>query len=192
MLFNTIDYVIFLPIVIFTYFLLPHRFRWILLLAASYFFYMSWKVEYIFLIIASTLVDYVSGIMMEKRSSRRARLPFLLLSLATNLGLLFSFKYLNFATENLNLIFHKIGFTNEIPVVQLLLPVGISFYTFQTLSYSIDVYFGKQKAERHLGYFALYVSFFPQLVAGPIERFSRLTPQLKARHAFSYDNLVNG
>jgi alginate O-acetyltransferase complex protein AlgI len=192
MLFNTIDFVIFLPIVIIFYFLLPHRFRWILLLAASYFFYMSWKVEYIFLIIASTLVDYVSGIMMEKRTSRRSRLPFLILSLITNLGLLFSFKYFNFATENLNLIFQNIGFAREIPAVQLLLPVGISFYTFQTLSYSIDVYFGRQKAERHLGYFALYVSFFPQLVAGPIERFSRLAPQLKAKHAFSYDNLVNG
>ena len=192
MLFNTIDFVIFLPIVIIIYFLLPHRFRWVLLLAASYFFYMSWKVEYIFLIIASTLVDYVSGIMMEKMSSRRSRLPFLILSLVTNLGLLFSFKYLNFATENMNLIFHKLGFAREISVVQLLLPVGISFYTFQTLSYSIDVYLGKQKAERHLGYFALYVSFFPQLVAGPIERFSRLTPQLRAKHTFSYENLVNG
>jgi D-alanyl-lipoteichoic acid acyltransferase DltB (MBOAT superfamily) len=129
---------------------------------------------------------------MERIASRRKRLPLLLLSLFTNLGLLFSFKYYNFATENLNALFRDFAIPMDIPVMNLLLPVGISFYTFQTLSYSIDVYYGRQKAERHLGYFALYVAFFPQLVAGPIERFSRLSPQLKARHQFSYQNLANG
>ena len=192
MLFNTIEFVLFLPIVIITYFLLPHKIRWILLLAASYFFYMSWKVEYIFLIVISTLIDYFSGIFMEKFPDKKSRLPFLILSLCANLGLLFFFKYFNFASENLNLLFDKIGVTKDIPLMNFLLPVGISFYTFQTLSYSIDVYYGRIKAERHLGYFALYVSFFPQLVAGPIERFSRLAPQFKARHQFSYENLANG
>jgi D-alanyl-lipoteichoic acid acyltransferase DltB (MBOAT superfamily) len=192
MLFNTIEFVLFLPIVIITYFLIPHKFRWILLLAASYFFYMSWKVEYVFLIVTSTLIDYISGILMEKIPTMKSRLPFLILSLCTNLGLLFFYKYFNFASENLNLIFDKIGVGRDIPLMNFLLPVGISFYTFQTLSYSIDVFFGRQKAEKHLGYFALYVSFFPQLVAGPIERFSRLAPQLKAKHEFSYDNLVKG
>lgn len=192
MLFNTLQFVVFLPVVIILYFLLPHKFRWVLLLAASYFFYMCWKVEYIFLILFSTLIDYFSGIAMEKFSSRRGRLPFLILSLCTNLGLLFFFKYYNFASTNLNLLFGNMGSSLHLPLMHMLLPVGISFYTFQTLSYSLDVYYGRQKAERHLGYFALYVSFFPQLVAGPIERFSRLTPQLKAKHAFSYDNLVNG
>ncbi|PID95182.1 MAG: membrane-bound O-acyltransferase family protein [Bacteroidetes bacterium] len=192
MLFNTIEFVIFLPVVIIAYFLIPHKFRWILLLAASYFFYMSWKVEYIFLIITSTLIDYFSGIFMERQKERRARLPWLILSLCSNLGLLFFFKYFNFAASNLNLLFAKMGMDTSLPLMKFLLPVGISFYTFQTLSYSIDVYFGRQKAERHLGYFALYVSFFPQLVAGPIERFSRLTPQLKKKHDFSYQNLIYG
>jgi len=192
MLFNTIDFAIFLPVVVLFYYLIPHKYRWVLLLAASYYFYMSWKVEYIFLIVASTLVDYISGIRMGKLAERRSRLPWLILSLCTNLGLLFSFKYFNFASENLNLLFQKIGLSGEIPMMDLLLPVGISFYTFQTLSYSIDVYFGRQKAEKHLGYFALYVSFFPQLVAGPIERFSRLAPQLKLRQSLSRDNVVNG
>jgi D-alanyl-lipoteichoic acid acyltransferase DltB (MBOAT superfamily) len=191
-LFNTIEFAIFLPVVIIAYFMLPHKFRWILLLAASYYFYMSWKVEYIFLIVISTVIDYTAGLAMERFSTKRKRLPFLVLSLVTNLGLLFYFKYYNFATQNLNELFRQFALPADIPVMTLLLPVGISFYTFQTLSYSIDVYYGRQKAERHLGYFALYVSFFPQLVAGPIERFSRLSPQLKARHAFSYDNLVNG
>ena len=192
MLFNTIDFLIFLPIVIIIYFLIPHKFRWILLLAASYYFYMSWKVEYIFLIIISTLIDYFSGLMMGKLPDKKSKLPFLILSLCTNLGLLFSFKYFNFASENLNLLFQNFGFSQEIPMMKFLLPVGISFYTFQTLSYSIDVFLGHQKPEKHLGYFALYVSFFPQLVAGPIERYSRLSPQLKAKHSFSYENLANG
>ena len=192
MLFNTIDFAIFLPIVVISYYLIPHKYRWVLLLAASYYFYMSWKVEYVLLIIASTLVDYFGGIKMGKLADRRSRLPWLILSLCVNLGLLFFFKYFNFATENLNLLFQKVGLSREIPMMKLLLPVGISFYTFQTLSYSIDVYFGRQKAEKHLGYFALYVSFFPQLVAGPIERYSRLAPQLRKRQILSYDNLANG
>jgi len=192
MLFNTIEYVLFLPIVIITYFLLPHKVRWILLLVASYLFYMSWKVEYVFLIIISTLIDYFSGILMEKQPDKKSKLPFLIISFCANLGILFFFKYYNFASENLNLLFDKLEINKNVPVMNFLLPVGISFYTFQTLSYSIDVFNGRQKAERHLGYFALYVSFFPQLVAGPIERFSRLTPQLKAKHEFLYKNLVNG
>jgi len=192
MLFNTIDFAIFLPIVVLIYYLIPQKQRWMLLLAASYYFYMSWKVEYILLIFASTLVDYFSGIRMAGLPDRRSRLPWLILSLCVNLGLLFFFKYFSFATENLNLVFQKVGLAREIPMMQLLLPVGISFYTFQTLSYSIDVYFGRQKAERHLGYFALYVSFFPQLVAGPIERYSRLAPQFREKHKLSYDNVANG
>ncbi len=192
MLFNTIDFLIFFPIVIFCYFLTPNKYRWILLLAASYYFYMSWKIEYIFLIIFSTLIDYYSGLKMAKLPNKKDRKPYLIISLVTNLGLLFAFKYFNFASESITSIFSNFGISFEPPLMKALLPVGISFYTFQTLSYSIDVYLGKQQAEKHLGYFALYVSFFPQLVAGPIERFSRLTPQLKEKHYFSYNNLVNG
>jgi len=161
-------------------------------LGASYYFYLCWKVEYIFLILASTLIDYLCGLRMEKAATRRRKLPYLLLSLVTNLGLLFAFKYFNFFSASVNSILSHFTPGHDIPMMQVLLPVGISFYTFQTLSYSIDVYFGKQKAERHLGYFALYVAFFPQLVAGPIERFSRLSPQLKAFHQFSWSNLVMG
>lgn len=192
MLFNTIEFIIFLPVVVILYYLIAPRYRWILLLAASYYFYMSWKVEYIFLIVVSTLIDYTTGLLMERLPTKKARFPLLLLSLCSNLGLLFFFKYYNFAVGNLNSVFSHFGFQHDIPLMSFLLPVGISFYTFQTLSYSIDVFFGRQKAEKHLGYFALYVSFFPQLVAGPIERFSRLTPQLKKAHVFTYENLANG
>jgi alginate O-acetyltransferase complex protein AlgI len=127
-----------------------------------------------------------------KYPGKKSKLLLLILNLSANLGILFFFKYFNFAAENINLLFDKLEIGKDIPLMSFLLPVGISFYTFQALSYSIDVYFGKEKAEKHLGYFALYVSFFPQLVAGPIERFSRLTPQLKAKHDFTYDNLANG
>jgi len=192
MLFNTIDFIFFLPIVIILYYLLPQKIRWVLLLIASYFFYMCWKVEYVFLIIFSTLIDYFCGLQMAKKETKKARLPYLILSLLTNLGFLFAFKYFNFFADSINFVFQNSGLAYQIPFFKVLLPVGISFYTFQTLSYSIDVFYGKQEAERHLGYFALYVSFFPQLVAGPIERFSRLTPQLKEHHPFLYDNIKQG
>ncbi len=192
MLFNTIDFVLFLPLVIILYYMIPHKYRWVMLLAASYYFYMSWKVEYVFLIVFSTLIDYISGRQMDKLRDRKLRRMLLILSLISHLGLLFAFKYFNFVGSNVNLLFQKFNIFSEIPLMNVLLPVGISFYTFQTLSYSIDVYYGRQKAEKHFGYFALYVSFFPQLVAGPIERFSRLTPQLKEKHNFSYANLANG
>jgi D-alanyl-lipoteichoic acid acyltransferase DltB (MBOAT superfamily) len=192
MLFNTIDFVVFLPVVVIFYYLIPSAFRWILLLAASYIFYMSWNPYYIFLILFSTAVDYLLGIRMEYVSNKRNRLPYLLLSIAVNLGLLFTFKYLDFATNNANSLLQKLGFYYQIPFFELLLPVGISFYTFQTLSYAIDIYNGKIRAERHFGYFALYVSFFPQLVAGPIERFSSLSPQFKKKHSLTYENFANG
>ncbi len=192
MLFNTIDYIIFLPVVIIGYYLIAPKYRWVLLLAASYYFYMCWKLEYIFLILISTLIDYLCGIQMSKHESKKKRRPYLILSLVSNLGILVGFKYFNFFSENIRLLFEKFDVSVDLPILEFLLPVGISFYTFQTLSYSIDVYKGKQKAERHLGIFALYVAYFPQLVAGPIERFSRLAPQLKQHHKLEYDNLANG
>ena len=134
MLFNTIDFVFFLPIVIIGYFLLKPKYRWVLLLAASYYFYMSWKLEYVVLIMFSTLIDYYCGLQMGKRESQRTKRPFLLLSLITNLGLLFGFKYLNFFTSSANEIFTNFDFSVHIPAFDYLLPVGISFYTFQTLS----------------------------------------------------------
>ncbi len=192
MLFNSIEFLLFLPPVIFLYYLFPARYRWILLLAASYFFYMSWRAEYGLLLLFSTLVDYFTALRMERLPDRKARLPYLFISLVMNLGLLFFFKYLDFATGSTNVVFEKLGLDTRLPLFNLLLPVGISFYTFQTLSYAIDVYRGQQKAERHLGYFALYVSYFPQLVAGPIERFSSLNPQLHEAHRFSYTNISRG
>ena len=192
MLFNSIHYLFFLPIIVFLYFLIPHRFRWILLLAGSYYFYACWKPEYLVLIILSTGIDYLAGLKMGSLETRKQRLPYLILSLFFNLGLLFTFKYANFAFETLNRFFYKFDMPQRMAYLNVLLPVGISFYTFQSLSYSIDVYLGKASSEKHPGYFALYVSFFPQLVAGPIERFTRLSPQLKIKQILNYNNFANG
>ena len=192
MLFNTIEYVIFLPIVLLVFYLIPHRYRWIFLLASSYYFYMCWKVEYLAIIIISTLIDYWCGRKMGEIDDKKKRRPFLILSLFSNLGILFFFKYFNFFSTSYTVILQEFNIFHNSYLMDFLLPVGISFYTFQTLSYSIEVYNGKQKAEKHLGIFALYVSFFPQLVAGPIERFANLAPQFRVKQIFTYENFVNG
>lgn len=192
MLFNSIEYLIFFPLVVIAYFCLPPRYRWILLLAASYYFYMSWRVEYIILIIISTLIDYYAGLKMSDLPDRKSRRPYLMLSVLSNLGILIGFKYFNFFNDSFRSLFDYLNLPYLIPALNVLLPVGISFYTFQTLSYSIDIYKGEAKAERHLGIFALYVSFFPQLVAGPIERSQNLLPQFRINHQFEYDKVVLG
>jgi D-alanyl-lipoteichoic acid acyltransferase DltB (MBOAT superfamily) len=192
MLFNSIEFVVFFPTVCLLYFLLPHRFRWALLLLASYCFYMAWRPEYLLLILASTVVDYVAAQRMARCEMQRGRLKYLALSLLCNLGLLFSFKYFNFMSQSVEVVMAWCGLPYSPPRLDVLLPVGISFYTFQTLGYTLDVYRGQQKPERHLGYFALYVAFFPQLVAGPIERARNLLPQFRARQTFVYDDVVGG
>ena len=154
------------------------------LLFSSYYFYMCWRVEYIVLIIISTAVDYLCAIKMGDLHEKYKRKPYLIISLVINLGLLFIFKYFNFFSDSLNDLFSYINIFYQSPTFDLLLPVGISFYTFQTLSYTIDVYRGKKSPEKHFGYFALYVSFFPQLIAGPIERSTSLLPQLRKKNIF--------
>jgi len=192
MLFNSIHFLAFFPIAATLYFSVPHRWRWIVLLAASYYFYGSWRVEYLGLIILSTLVDYLAGLRMSALPTRRSRLPYLCVSIAVNLGLLAVFKYAAFAGEVARDAFALVSAESPVPIVRLILPVGISFYTFQTLGYSIDVYRGTVRAERHPGLFALYVAFFPQLVAGPIERASRLLPQFRSETQFSYHAAADG
>ncbi|MBN1541028.1 MBOAT family protein [candidate division KSB1 bacterium] len=192
MLFNSLQFAFFFFGIVLLYFIIPYRFRWLLLLVGSYFFYMCWNWKYISLIVVSTLIDYFAGRRMVALPTRKKRLKYLLLSLLANLGLLFTFKYWNFFFDSLNTVSSALNFSFQVPYVNVLLPVGISFYTFQTLSYSIDVYRGVIKEERHLGIFALYVSFFPQLVAGPIERASRLLPQLLKKNDFDEYRTVSG
>ncbi len=191
MLFNSLAFCLFFPLVVAAYFLTPFRWRWAVLLAASYVFYAWWKVEYVALLAFSTLVDFVAARAMAGATGRRRTL-LLGISLMTNLGVLVGFKYLNFFSHSLGTLLGGMGMSYEPLVLYVLLPVGISFYTFQTMAYSIDVYRGIQRPETHLGYFALYVSFFPQLVAGPIERSSHLLPQFRARLRWDSARVTSG
>ncbi|MCF8295476.1 MAG: MBOAT family protein [Bacteroidales bacterium] len=192
MLFNSIEYLIYLPLVIIFYYLLPHRFRWIFLLAASYYFYMSWEVKYALLILFTTTYNYFIARWFTVLKSEMKRKMAFISVFVVNLGLLFFFKYYHFITGSAITILDAIHIPAKFPDLNFLLPVGISFYTFQTLSYMIEVKQGKQEVEKHFGYFALYVVYFPQLVAGPIERYARLAPQLKSNISFSYANLRKG
>ncbi|MFT5701443.1 MAG: alginate O-acetyltransferase complex protein AlgI [Desulforhopalus sp.] len=192
MLFNSLQFSLFFLVVVTVYFSIPHRFRWILLLASSYYFYMCWKAEYLLLIMASTLVDYFSARRMSMHSEQKRRRKYLYLSLTCNLGILFFYKYFNFLSNSVTEALQVVNIYYDTPVFQVLLPVGISFYTFQTLSYTIDVYKGRIPAERHLGIYALYVSFWPQLVAGPIERTRHLLPQFRQRYDFDYNRVTEG
>ena len=175
MLFNSLEFIIFFILVTSIYFVLPYKFRWILLLSSSYYFYGSWNAKYLILIIISTLIDYFAGIMMENEKLKEKRKKYLALSLAANLGMLFVFKYFNFFTDNLNQLFGAFALDIQISTLKVLLPVGISFYTFQTLSYTFDVYRGDRKAERHLGLFATYVAFFPATCCRADRKLNTLT-----------------
>ena len=192
MLFNSLHFLIFFPIVLIAHFLVPHRYRWALLLAGSYYFYMCWRANYLLLIIGATLVVYVCGLQIEKTQNQKARKGYLIACLVSCLGVLFAYKYFNLLSDTTTGIFRLFHIDYRAPALRVLLPVGISFYTFQALSYALDVYRGKIRAERHLGIFALYVAFFPQLVAGPIERSTRLLPQFRVEKTFDYDRFIGG
>lgn len=192
MLFNSVEFLLFFPTVILLYFFLQPQFRWILLLVASYYFYMAWKPVYILLIVLSTIIDYYCGLKMGSLTEKKQRRPYLYISLISNLGILFSFKYFGFFNNSLQDLFAVFDIAYHGPTFELLLPMGISFYTFQTLSYSVDIYHGNLKPEKHFGIFALFVSFFPQLVAGPIERASNLLPQFHQHHTYNQDRLTSG
>jgi len=191
MLFNSAAFLVFFPVVTTAYFLLPHRFRWMLLLAASCYFYMAFIPKYILILAVTITVDYFAGLGLEKFEGRKKRWV-LMASILTNIGMLAFFKYFNFANENLALLAKFIGWNYPIHSLAIILPIGLSFHTFQSLSYTIEVYRGHQKAERHFGYLALYVMYYPQLVAGPIERPQNILHQLHTEQRFEYPRVTDG
>lgn len=191
MLFNSLHFLYFFLIVTPLYFLLPHRFRWQLLLAASVYFYMVFMPIYILILGFTIVVDYYAGIYIENSTGKR-RKRFLIMSLIANIGVLAVFKYYNFLNENLSVLLNSIGYQNNIPNLWILLPVGLSFHTFQAMSYTIEVYRGNHKAERNFGIYSLYVMFYPQLVAGPIERPQNILYQFYERHQFDYQRVATG
>lgn len=203
MLFNSVDFQVFFPVVLLIYFVIPNRFlkiKNLWLLIASYYFYMSWNAKYIVLIFASTVITYLCGILLEqiKRSDlsekdkiKRKKLA-LILSLVINLGILGYFKYTNFFLDTIENALSLCHISLNIPNFDILLPVGISFYTFQAVGYTIDVYRDDIYAEKSFVQYALFVSFFPQLVAGPIERSRNLIKQLAVPHKLEMENLKKG
>lgn len=190
--FNSWQFLLFLPAVVLLYWVLPHKARWALLLIASYIFYMSWNVWLIVLIMITTVTAYGFAIGIERVQIKGLKKLFLAISLIICLGLLVLFKYINFLIESVIGVIKLFNAEQDDIVLNVILPVGISFYTFQTLSYVIDVYRGDYKAERHFGYFALYVAYFPQLVAGPIERPQNLLPQLREEHKLNEEDMLSG
>lgn len=192
MSFNSLTFLIFLPVTVIFYHLLPQRFRYIMLLIASYIFYLSWNFKLIFLIVFTTGISYVAGLLLEKYESKKVKNLCLVMTLVCCLGTLFFFKYFVFTANLFIDVANFCGANFGEFTFSLILPVGISFYTFQTLSYVIDVYRGRINAERHFGYYALFVVYFPQLVAGPIERPENLIPQLKEARKLDGDDLCAG
>lgn len=195
MLFNSIDFAIFLPIVFLIYWFLTNKnliLQNILLLVASYFFYACWDWRFLFLLIFSTLLDYYTGLKMQEAENQKRKRFWFWLSITVNLGFLGVFKYYNFFAESFAEAISHFGFKVNTYTLSVILPVGISFYTFHGLSYVIDIYKDRTKAEQNYIDYAVFVSFFPLLVAGPIERATHLLPQIKRKRTFDYPNAVAG
>lgn len=191
MLFNSIDFLLFFPIVCLLFFGLPHKYRWLLLLIASCYFYMYFVPIYILILAGTIVVDYFAGILIENNVGVKRRY-YLILSLFANILVLAIFKYYNFFIENIEVLMASLGNKSNLLYLSILLPIGLSFHTFQAMSYTIEVYRGNQKAEKHFGIYALYVMFFPQLVAGPIERPQNVLYQFHEEKSFLYDNFIKG
>ncbi|MBW9152597.1 MBOAT family protein [Clostridium estertheticum] len=199
MQFTSIKFLMFFMIVSVLYYVIPHKLRWVWLLICSYFFYMVLNPKYAILIATSTIITYLSGLLIEKAnkiSNEKKSIQFKKLwvfaSFSSNLGILFLFKYYNFFNESLSHLLHVFSISNHSPSFEYLLPLGISFYTLQALSYTVDVYRKDVPAEKNIGKYALFVSFFPQVVAGPIEKSKNMLHQFDEKHNFNYDRVKNG
>lgn len=200
MLFNSLSFLIFFPVVAVIYFVVPNKIKNLWLLAASYFFYMCWNAKYAVLLLLSTGITYISGWLMEKikcmgwavgRTMKYKKIV-VAMSFILNLSILFYFKYIGFAVDSFCQLLKMIHVEWNSPVFDIVLPVGISFYTFQALSYTMDVYRDEIYAEKNFFQYALFVSFFPQLVAGPIERSRNLLKQLARPEEFSVESVRGG
>ncbi len=191
MLFNSIQFLIFFVVVTVLFYLLPHKFRWLLLLLASCYFYMAFVPVYILILGFTIVIDYFAGLYIEKSTGHKRKL-FLVISLIANIGVLCVFKYYNFINANITSVLSVWNYSNPFPYLAILLPIGLSFHTFQAMSYTIEVYRGNQPAERKFGIYALYVMFYPQLVAGPIERPQNLLHQFYEKHSFNAAGVSEG
>ena len=197
MLFNSYSFFVFFPIVVVVYFLLPKRVSYLWLLTASYYFYMGWNAKYALLLLLSTAITYISGIVIQWLNDNRpekieAKKWVVVGCIVANLAILFFFKYFNFTIESINAVLDHTSLPTVNTSLDVLLPVGISFYTFQALGYTVDVYRREIEAEKNFFRYALFVSFFPQLVAGPIERSKNLLNQLRNPKSYHYGRMCDG
>ena len=192
MLFNSFEFIVFFILVLALYYFIPHKWRWLFVLVSSCLFYMAYKPSYILILFLIILIDYFAAYFIEKNKNNRVRKFILIVSLLSNIGILFYFKYYNFVFENISELLFGIGVYKKFTHLDSILPVGLSFHTFQSMAYTIDVYRRKQNTEKHLGYFASYVLFFPQMVAGPIEKYSSLGVQLRNAVVYNYENFSRG
>lgn len=192
MLFNSVAFAFFMPIVFLLYWALPHRFRWMALLAANCWFYMSWDPKYIIVILLTTVVSYFSALFIEKTENKKRKKGILVIGVLITLVFLLVFKYTDFALTSVFKVLQLFAIPVQKTTLNLVMPIGISFYTFQMVGYIADVYTGKIKAEHHFGHYALFVSFFPNILSGPIERAANMLPQFKEEKKFIYDDAVYG
>ncbi len=191
MLFNSLHFLFYFIIVTLTFYSLPHRFRWAMLLIASCYFYMAFVPEYILILGATIVIDYFAAFWINATTGRNRKIA-LATSIVANVGILAVFKYYNFALENIESLLNFAKVESDLPYLTMILPIGLSFHTFQAMSYTIEVYYGKQKPERHFGIYALYVMFYPQLVAGPIERPQNILHQFHERKVLLSSNVAAG
>jgi len=191
MLFNTLSFLVFFPIVTILFYLTSPKYRWIILLIASCYFYMFFIPFLILVLLVTIVIDYYAGILIERNEGVK-RKSYLIISILSTCFVLFIFKYFDFFNNNLHSIFNLLHIDIPDRKFNILLPIGLSFHTFQSLGYVIEVYYGRQKAEKHFGIYSLYVLFYPQLVTGPIERPQNLLAQLNKKQSFDYGNLING
>ncbi|MDO5573930.1 MAG: MBOAT family O-acyltransferase [bacterium] len=192
MLFNSVAFAFFMPIVFFIYWALPHRYRWMALLAANCWFYMSWEPKYIIVILLTTVVSYFGAIGIEGAKNTSRKKWILVLGTLVTLSFLLVFKYTDFALSSVWKVLQLFAVPVQKTTLNLVMPIGISFYTFQMVGYLADVYTGKLKAERHFGHYALFVTFFPNILSGPIERAANMLPQFKKEKKFHYDDAAYG
>jgi alginate O-acetyltransferase complex protein AlgI len=191
MVFNSLHFLVFFGLITSAYFLLNHKHRWLLLLLGSCYFYMAFIPIYIVILGFTIVIDYFAGIYLEKFTGQKKKV-FLALSLIANVGVLAVFKYYHFIDQNIGFLSNLFGSNYHLPVFNILLPIGLSFHTFQAMSYTIEVYRGNQKAERNFGIYSLYVMFYPQLVAGPIERPQNLLHQFYEKHDWDWSRVKSG
>jgi alginate O-acetyltransferase complex protein AlgI len=192
MLFNSIHFLLFFIVVTTLYFVLSHKYRWVLLLGAGYYFYLGWQYEFLLLLLISTIFTFIVGRAIDDAAEKKKKKTILVASIIFHCGMLFFFKYFNFFFDSVAATLQFVGIQSHLLTLQMLLPIGISFYTFQKISYLVDIYNSKIKAERRLGIFALYSCFYPQLVAGPIERPAHLLPQFDEDHKFVASRVFDG